>query len=59
MDFISRIFGRKKPAPKPDVIVHTSIKPQDLDDPFVDEAAQKRIGAVISNTTPKANRDPQ
>jgi len=59
MDFISRIFGRKEPDPKPDLIVHTAAKPQDLDDPFVDEAAQKRVGAAISNTTPKANRDQQ
>ena len=47
MKTIARILLRKPPVPLPDIGVDPRAEPKDLDDPFLDEVAQKRVGLRV------------
>ena len=50
---IARILGLRRPEPKLEVLVDSQVEPQDLDDPFLDERARKRVGQLISKSRPE------
>ena len=53
MKILETLLGRfRKEKPKPDVIVHAPA-PRDLDNPFVDEKIQQRVGKTIAASVAK------
>lgn len=58
MNLISKIMGLfKQPnPPAPEVVVHDpdASRPHNLDDPFIDEKVQSRIGDAISKSVQKS-----
>lgn len=51
------VAGQPAPREMPDAILHDPAKdgPHDLDDPFHDAKAQKRVGDVIANSVQDRN----
>jgi hypothetical protein len=57
MNVISKLFSRFRKEVAPQVVIHDAdaSQPHNLDEPFLNESVQARIGNAISSSTRKAD----